>query len=368
MNFGYGTALKYLAIIIVVTISIQYLRSGQNFKIPKQTSMPIFILIFISWLSLIWSISPETTMQRNTAYTLLPLLFIAVTMLAYNDRELKLIKSSIILAGAFLAIMYIGEVSVGTGSVDTGRFSMSEGNNPNNMAASFYLSAILSISMIFSAKKMLHKVIYILCSAGTILVILMTGSRGGLLGLTIALVYFVFAQKSRSKFTYALGIVILAGLLYYFLGNLLPETLTNRLFTSSGFLYDVGTTGNRSDIWSTTITYILPSLPIWGLGTGCTPVALYQFYGLLKGMHNTYLNMIVELGILGLPVFIWLIIGVYKRSKIQQDVIKGAALVGMLVIINFGDCYPVKSLWSVLMYCCISDRGFYTGRTDLELR
>lgn len=54
-------------------------------------------------------------------------------------------------------------------------------------------------------------------------------------------------------------------------------------------------------------------MPIIGYGSGVASYVLAGVYGYLKGVHNTYLNMILEYGFIALPIFIFLYIA-YIRN------------------------------------------------------
>ena len=86
------------------------------------------------------------------------------------------------------------------------------------------------------------------------------------------------------------------------------------------------------------------------------PSLLYNFYGFYKGVHNTYLNMIAEFGILGIPAFVIMLVSMLRRSRRAKFVLGFALLAGMCVIIFFLDSYFKKFFWNVILLVIIQGR------------
>ena len=88
---------------------------------------------------------------------------------------------------------------------------------------------------------------------------------------------------------------------------------------------------------------------IWGLGAGCPGIALSSVYGHIRGVHNTYLNMICEYGVFGIGFFLALLTVLFVKLKERACYLETACLIGMCVLIFFLDSYQKKYFWNVIM-------------------
>ena len=94
---------------------------------------------------------------------------------------------------------------------------------------------------------------------------------------------------------------------------------------------------------------------ILGLGPGCVSNKLVSYYGFAKGIHNTYLNMLCEFGILGLPAFLLMIVSILVRSHKRKFYIGMAMLLGICTTILFLDAYAKKFFWNIIMLIFIHE-------------
>ena len=94
-------------------------------------------------------------------------------------------------------------------------------------------------------------------------------------------------------------------------------------------------------------------MPLWGYGAGVPGYILIDFYGYIKGVHNTYLNIILEYGIIGITFFILFIYYIYSNIKKNGEILCNAILISMLVIIFFLDSFEKKYFWNAMMFITI---------------
>jgi len=75
----------------------------------------------------------------------------------------------------------------------------------------------------------------------------------------------------------------------------------------------------RLRVWQESLG-IIKDFPLTGIGLGHESfLSIYPFYMLDRGKspfhtHNTYLQVLVETGIIGLLVFLWLLLSYFKRG------------------------------------------------------
>jgi O-antigen ligase len=191
--------------------------------------------------------------------------------------------------------------------------------------------------------------LYVLISAVMLIAIGMSWSRGAWLGLAGALGVMALALPQRRQW----GLVLVGGALVAFAAgwylNLLPASLVQRLSSSTQefFAFEdvrgIDITPNNYAVverlahWQAALD-MATHQPLWGVGFGNFET-FYDKYRLINWnealghAHNYYLNLLAELGIIGLLVYgkAWLlIIWLNWRSIHHPDVVVRLVAVGML--------------------------------------
>lgn len=146
---------------------------------------------------------------------------------------------------------------------------------------------------------------------GTLLTfgVFVTGSRSAAIGPPLAAILTYILFRDQISKIYRIGLVITTGVVGVILLSL-NRTLLLRLaepFTGTG---DLGL-GSRVELWSRGISAWMES-PLTGIGYN-----LFEYtYEYEIGLHNTYLTYLVELGPLGLLMFL-LMVGLPIRDSIR---------------------------------------------------
>lgn len=337
-----GTIARYIAIAFVVVGAIE--SKGRFVFQKKAENYLVITLSVISILSLTWSIDFNTTLARLSTYLLLPGYCIFMSMLDFDREEFEFISKAAIVGALFTALyMFL------TGSLSfSGRVTVGESSDPNNFAARL----LLPISLCFQQRgpvKIITRVFYYAAALLLLFCMLLTGSRGGLLAAVVVAIVFLLLTGAYKKAAYLIVFAILAFVVWYYILPSLPDFIRWRLFDSESYLLSEARETNRTHIWQSVFQSIIPQMPIWGLGAGCSGIALSGVYGYIKGVHNTFLNMVCEYGIFGIGFFIALLSVLFVKLKARKCNLEAACLIGMCVVIFFLDSYAKKYLWNVIM-------------------
>ncbi len=132
-----------------------------------------------------------------------------------------------------------------------------------------------------------------------------TVSRGGLVGLAVVSALLVYRLRS-------VGGRLLIGMVIALLLAAAPSGYWNRMgtiFSSSGTDYDERGVATRVEVWQRGLDLFLRN-PVTGVGIGQfenAAGALYGRNGGWRAAHNSFIQIAVELGILGLVLFIGLL-------------------------------------------------------------
>ncbi|CEP78297.1 O-antigen ligase family protein [Defluviitoga tunisiensis] len=192
-----------------------------------------------------------------------------------------------------------------------------KGADPNNFASILSSLSIFPLYLILKSRTKREIVVGIISVALIYFSIFLTLSKGGTLTLifSIILTFFVLSKKNvkRSFFVLSLGIIIIAILVNFEIIDFSP--LYERFFGEH--IYDISSfTTRRSDWWLAGIKAI-KQRPILGFG-GSFYAGMwinYTAYGEMFVMHSLYIEILVQYGILGLIVFLWIIVRILKDFK-----------------------------------------------------
>jgi O-antigen ligase len=145
-----------------------------------------------------------------------------------------------------------------------------------------------------------------ICFAITSSIILcLTGSRSALIGATVSSVVMVMFMGKTGTWKKRITTLLLLGLLFYigykFLENYAPEILMR--FTVESVESKGGT--GRVDIWKAVIQNVIP-YHVWfgvGLGGENTIQAMAPYVSSALGVHNMYITILMQTGIIGCVIF-----------------------------------------------------------------
>lgn len=356
-----GTAAKYLAIIIML-LGLFQCKGKLRLNFKEIPTLSICWLMILSVLSVIWSINRDTTMHRLTAYLLIPGFCVFSNIFKFDKKQYETIVSASIIGGVIASVVaYIN------GNFLAGRLILTESNDPNNFAALIFLPASLAWDRMQNGSKK-QKVFYASVFVLFSFIILYTGSRGVLLSLLImVIVYFIVSGKTKSL-RILLVAAFLAFLIWKFIIPLLPSNIANRVLNPNMYSSNAS---RRTVIWGYLVKDIIPNLPVWGLGAGTVSLELANYYGKVNGAHNTYLNMIGEFGVLGIPAFIMMFISYFHKLIKGKRVMSVSLLAGICVVIFFLDSFAKKFFWNVILLIILQNNTLeipeHCDEIDIEI-
>jgi O-antigen ligase len=327
------------------------------------------LIAFFGWatVSLLWATETGTGIAALSRYApnilLLPIAYTAVR----SRRDLTLVLGAVV-AGAVLAASFgilqppesglIEESSRATGTV----------GDPNELAA--FLLVGLALAAGFALGRERSPVVRLaaglavpLCAAG----IFLSLSRGGLIALgAMMLAGTIFAGRWRLAITAILVAVVAGGAVYF--TQLAPLPARERVTTADGG-------SGRSDLWKLGLRMVR-SHPVTGVGVGnfqavsadyvLQPGTLERaelvFSEAPKVTHNTYLEIMAELGLPGFLLFMAAVISCLacalraarlweaRKDPTMEALARGAflGLAGMLAADFFISDMYTKLLWVML--------------------
>lgn len=217
--------------------------------------------------------------------------------------------------------LFYGLFSILSGNFQQGRFfTYGQMYDPNDIA--FVLIALMPVCLFFLWK---YRSWFSFTAALTALicgfaVILLSGSRGGLISLAVFIVSLLYLFRKNIGFRHVLALsVIVLIVLFFFGGNINTERYMSLENLQKD--YNITSEGGRLQIWQRGWTLFL-SNPITGVGATCFPMAIGYLREEMnvipewQAAHNSYLQVMVETGIFGILVFLLLLFLCWRNFKI----------------------------------------------------
>ena len=197
-----------------------------------------------------------------------------------------------------------------SGGFDGGRFQvLGDTHDPNDTA--YVLLSLFPLCLYFVRfdAGLTKRLVAIAAIGGAIATILLTGSRGGLLGLAAVLLILLLTRTGgigRGQKVIFLLVVASAGLLLQDKINI-ERYLTLADISSD---YNASAEGGRIDLWTAAVELSLAN-PITGVGVDCFSFAHWQsralageLYLRYHAVHNSFLQIAAEVGLIGFVVYV----------------------------------------------------------------
>jgi O-antigen ligase len=356
-----------LAISWLATMVVRRDEVGDFFS--EQGGIAALAIIFLAWvlLSTIWAESHSAAVSATSRY-LLNIALIPIVYTAMRTRRHAAWLAAAFVTGAAISAAYglVTRPAISTvGASEVDRLSGTIGD-PNELAALLVSGLILSAALIRYTRSPALRMTAAGAAALCGITVLLTLSRGGLLALAAALVTgIVVGGRLRPTFI-AATVIAVVGVVVYF-GAIAPPEAKERITESDG-----GT--GRTDIW-TVAWRTVEAHPVIGVGADNFSVSSPRYVlrpGTLKRSdlvqekhevtHNMYLQILSELGIVGLSMFVALVLACLyaavraarnfaRLGDVPMETLSRAmlvALVGLLAADFFLSGQFSKQLWLLM--------------------
>ena len=313
---------------------------GENKLIRTKIDLPLGLFVILAIISAIFSIYKYASiLEMLRLLTMVGVFYLVINN--FNQRLDSKLTFLIIAIGTGLSLFGLGQYFLGLDHSwwKPENFLAATYVNHNHFAGYLELAIPLAIGVLVYARKSSSLSIFRAATLKTfleisilvmILAFVFSQSRAGWVCLTISLLIMNIALVrknilSKSTVLIFLFVIVLA-VAYIYAGN---DMVTKR-FRTFEKIGTVGFIDGRAQIWQGTIDMI-KDRPLTGTGIG-TFVWGFPAYrpASLAGQrahyaHNEYLHMASEMGILAIPLMIWMawvVIGSgfkWKDKKIQRD-------------------------------------------------
>lgn len=338
-----------IALVILTIISFIIKVISQNIKI-KYSPLCIWIFTFVGLLILysLTSVTPKSSIK--VALVLISYIaFVFVIINAIRDKKMLFyLMLTLVFSGTLESLYGIYQYRIGLPTIDENWTDPTlfpdiatrvygTLDNPNILAQ--YLEFVIptTFALFWIAKKYWQKALYLIPLGIMTLCLVFTSSRGGWIAVALAIIVFGILKDRR--------VLAFGGLLAIIAINFVPNSIIERL-ASVGNLADTSN-AYRTFIWKSSLGIIRD---FWYSGVGLGVDAFSKIYNSLymrEGVyafhtHNLYLETFVEMGIMGLFVFLTIVFLYYRHGiaafiKSSDNFLKAmlAAMIGGMTAFLF---------------------------------
>jgi O-antigen ligase len=249
------------------------------------------------------------------------LLFLFFCLILINTIE-KL--KAMIFTICFSALFY-GALSLALSETGIERLEYGAMFDPNDLAYILVSLIPLSIHYVTQNNSSIKRIFGIVTVSVSLVTILLTGSRGGMLGLISILVILFFTKVSGITWSKKITLLIIAFALFATFGSSINMDRYKTLETM-GSDYNMTDEEGRIALWRAGIQIAL-SNPFTGVGVNCIPNAIGEMRAAQDAstrkwqtVHNSYIEIAAEIGLIGFIVFSSMIIGTFKEFTLSRKV------------------------------------------------
>lgn len=335
---GMGSLSKLIGILAFGTgVVALFRRNILSVRAPSFFLVSAVAFVFWETLSYYWSIVPGVTIGRTVTYA--QLLVMVWLIWEYARTEWH----RMILMQAFVVGVYILLGVAIRAFLSADEFvarNVGESFNPNGFAIVTALAIPMSWRLTFYWKSRWLYWLNILYLPSALLGVVLAASRGGLLT-TLAALMIIPLTFPNLKLVRKLGLSAFIGGVVWavvvYVPNTYPELQTN-LERLSGTTQEVraGNLTGRREIWAAGAEVFSQNTYI-GVGSGGFGKAIEPIYGEAKPAHNVFLSILVDLGVVGLVLFlsmllfvVWPSLRTASRTRTFNLVLFMALLVGLI--------------------------------------
>jgi O-antigen ligase/Tfp pilus assembly protein PilF len=355
-------------ILVIISLMLWKLKmvSKEEVKITRTPlNLPILTFMAICVLSLLWSDSPMVSLLELPLFLVGPILYFVIANNIKSKRQVNCLLTSLLIISSLLGIYGIFQYQ----GID---FAFWKGNiarsqvfglfgNVNYFAEYLIVPLPLAISLFLACQNRRHKILLlmgVLVMGGSLV---LTFTRGSYLAIGISSIFMFllyltsqgksFIKEHKKIFIFIFALIILATFIFS-LPNPLNEPGTAISKIKSRISISQFTRGSslkrRITIWKFT-GLMIKDHPLLGSGIGTFKYNSLNYqaqffdqgenrrlypYGIADKVHNEYLQLGAEIGILGLGIFLWFIITYFRYGlrilKKSKDKYKQGILIGLM--------------------------------------
>jgi O-antigen ligase len=311
---------KVAAALALVALGGSWLLYNRRLTVGGWPGLSLLALFALVGFSALWSYWPRATLETFTDGLKYLAIFLVVTNVIDSPRRLRGVVAAIAIAtvvpafGAIFSYLHGEHLVEGNRAGWIGVFG-----NPNDLAYFLVIGGAMALTARDGSRRRATRLFYLALLLPIGVAILLTQSRGGMIASGVVLL--LWALRSVRRAPAIVGVALAVGCVLC-LGP--SDVFEHRMETSVAFGEDLSARG-RIDAWRTGLE-MARERPLTGVGAGAFMIAWPDFapgdVGPVRTEHNTFIQLIGELGFPGLLLFLVAlsagILGVSRAARTQE--------------------------------------------------
>ena len=356
---SFGTLERLIGILTAVALLFYMLRT-KRFVDPSRW-LASWVLLYL-WMgaSLLWAMDVAKSVEMILTALQLLALYVVVSMFPITFKQLTGVLYAVIAGGAIAAgyALYLFSTGVSIQS----RLAIAAENSagdPNHFAASLVVPLGAAVYLILWNRSTLIRFSMICLSGLMVGAILLSGSRGAIVGVAVLLGFILLRDPNRRFLYWLVGALAVMGAL------IAGPSLYNRFVEAA-----VNGGAGRADIWHVGLLAFTQNW-LFGAGYENFPFAYDKAYihvfqpfftNWHRAPHNLLLGTAVDLGIIGLAFMLIAWFGQFKTlsfidamdRRFGLRITLQGCVVAMFVIAMFSDIMARKYIWLLFMLIALT--------------
>lgn len=319
-----------LAGFLLVSLVIHKKLKGETFILfQEKMNLLMMAMAMALALSVPLSVWPSNSIKVLTDFLRTIMYYLLIVNIVTDEKRLKGFIWIFILANGYdaisSAIAYFGGSLTFAQGID--RAESLSGTDPNTLAVSLDLAIPFMMFAFIWTKNRFLRIASVGLSAAAIFTVAITGSRSGVIGLVLVLFFTWLLSPKKIVIASVFLLVMAVGWV------VLPPQYKTRYSSIFNSEVDPSTQG-RFDAWKAGVNMFI-ARPLTGVGVGNFAVAYgsgdYSDRGHWLKAHSLYVQLIAELGMLGVLTFVPLVLYMIRRNfrlrkRLQEEQITDDAV------------------------------------------
>ncbi|HJQ32264.1 MAG TPA: O-antigen ligase family protein [Pyrinomonadaceae bacterium] len=310
----------YIAFVPAVLTLLAYLPSqlaaeGTLTARPREVNLAL-LLMLSALISVPLAVSPSVAFSAFWENCLKSVLtFVIIVNVVRTEGRLRVMLYLAVAVTVLLCLFAINDYRNGTlvaeGYRVVGRSSAGMFENTNDLAVQLVTVLPIMVALGLGGRGLLRKLVFGACAALTLVVIVLTFSRGASLALLASGVFMAWKLGRRSRLTVfaALGLVAVLFM------ALAPGEYWERLASIVNPSLDrLGSAQARSGLLAHALISAVAN-PVFGLGIGNFPLVSER--GLVT--HNAYMQVAAEMGFAGAVIYAMFVVAPLRRLRLIEE-------------------------------------------------
>ena len=321
-----GTPSRIIGVVAAVAGLTSLALDGRNHRLGP---VHLLVLALAAWISIsvLWSGAAGTGRAYAETFAELTLLVLLIWEFADLPGDASRLMVAYV-AGCTLSSVGVITSSGTNAATVSARFT-ANGFNENDLGSMIALGVPIAAYLALRLRRRWSRALCVGFLPVGVTATLLTGSRGSLAVLAVALLMVpsCWAALSRAQRGFGVGVLGVTALAVV---QLVPATTFTRLAQIEPS--SAGTLTGRAQLWRASAR-IVNDHPWFGVGAGSVPDRIGHTTGVLLGSHDTFLSLAAGTGFIGLALFVAVLVTAGMTGATMRGLDRGFVVVLLVALI-----------------------------------